>query len=243
MTTSKPERSMPPHVLFVVYKPAWLENRVAAALRDLGATVVACCPRAGDRLPDRPGAYDGVVVGGGLDSMNASGTHPYMAAIRDYVRREVEAGSPYLGLCLGAQVLASAFGARVHAHPQRWAEVGYQHFTATPAGRAVFGDLTTAWFCHTESFEVPEDGELLATGTTFANQAFRVGLRACGLQFHPEVSADRLPGFLDEVAHMLAAPSAHDPTRQLREAPVYDPAVEAWLLDFLPRWLWIGTDL
>jgi GMP synthase-like glutamine amidotransferase len=108
----------------------------------------------------------------------------------------VQKGVPFLGVCLGAQLLASALGARVYPNPAG-AEVGLLPVERTDAGRAdpVVGALaeplaTLQW--HGDTFDLPDGAELLATSPVARNQAFRVGPRAYGIQFHVEVTAEQV---------------------------------------------------
>ena len=82
---------------------------------------------------------------------------------------------------------------------------------------------------------MPEGAELLATGPTFRNQAFRYGCRAYGIQFHPEVTGRVMNRWISEAEHMLAEPGAHDAERQRRDSRVYDQTVSLWLESFLDR--------
>ena len=86
-----------------------------------------------------------------------------------------------------------------------------------------------------------EDGDLLAVGPTFPNQAFRYGRAAYGIQFHPEVTGQVIERWCSEAAHMLAEPGAHDAERQRADAARYDAAMAEWLDDFFDSWLGAPT--
>ena len=110
-----------------------------------------------------------------------------MRAIGEAVR----AGVPYFGACLGVQLLAAALGARVYTGAAP--EVGLLPVELTPEGRAdpvlgalPDGEVTLQW--HGDSFDLPEGATLLASSPLYANQAFRFGDCAYGVQFHIEVS-------------------------------------------------------
>jgi len=145
----------------------------------------------GDALPDWRG-FAGVIVMGGpmgaYDTDKFAWLEPELALIRE----AVSAGHPLWGVCLGAQLLASAMGARVWAGPRP--EVGVCEVHPTPDARhdPVFGDLTgpvPALQWHTDTFDLPAGAVLLASSAQYPHQAFRVG-RAYGVQFHVEVGAD-----------------------------------------------------
>jgi len=224
-------------VLIVVHKPGWAANRASEVLRAHGVRVTSCCPRLGDPLPSRPAAYDGVIVGGGMDSVNDAGQLGYMRELLRFTRDEVAAGTPFLGICLGAQVLSAAHGATVHERADGAGQVGYRRFGVTAAGADVFGDLDTALFCHSETFSLPEGAERLATGAGCANTAFRMGDRAYGIQFHPEIPRDGLRGFMADVPDMLAMRGADTLARQEADAATHDGRVGQWLTGFLADWL------
>src|SRR5215212_1594324 len=104
---------------------------------------------------------------GGPMSVNDEADHPWLAAEKAFVRSVVEAGVPFLGVCLGSQLLASALGARVYPNPAG-AEVGLLGVERTAAGRAdpVLGALaeplvSLQW--HGDTFDLPDGAELLAT--------------------------------------------------------------------------------
>ncbi len=105
----------------------------------------------------------------------------------DFIRREIDwigvplaTGKPYLGICLGAQMMARHLGGRVYPHPQGRAEVGYYPIRPTQAGRADCADWPDRVYqWHREGFDLPAGGELLAEGDDFAVQAFRYRHRLC----------------------------------------------------------------
>ena len=132
----------------------------------------------------------GLVIYGGVMNVDMTAEYPYLGAERDHVRAAVEAGVPYLGICLGGQMLARALDHAVY--PAGVREIGFNalHPTTEAADDPLFsvfddGDVVFHW--HEDTFELPDGATLLATGDEVRTQAFRYGERAWGTQFHFEV--------------------------------------------------------
>jgi len=133
--------------------------------------------------------------------------YPWLGREVAAVERRLAAGRPTLGLCLGAQIMARALGARVY--PGGAKEIGWDHLVLTQAGRD--GPLTELdgvpvlhW--HGDTFDLPEGARLLASTDRYAHQAFDLGPGVLGLQFHPEVTAEGLEAwFVGHTAEIAAA--------------------------------------
>ncbi|HEX8954050.1 MAG TPA: type 1 glutamine amidotransferase [Polyangia bacterium] len=160
---------------------------VGAALADGGVRVDVVRTWLGDALPTADGAgYDLVVVFGGPMSANDRALDGEAALLAASAR----AGRPTVGICLGAQLLARGLGATVRRGPAP--EIGLFPLSLTGAGRRdpLVGGLdgATMFQWHYDTFELPPGAVLLASTARYAHQAFRVGARAWGVQFHPECS-------------------------------------------------------
>ena len=132
-----------------------------------------------------------LIVLGGAMGANDGQRHPFLNDLKNLIRNIVAARIPYLGICLGGQLLAAALGARVISH--RWEELGVLNVSLTEEGKAdrLFCGITdefSTFQWHHDSFDIPDGGVLLASSKTCPHQAFRVGECAWGLQFHPEVT-------------------------------------------------------
>jgi GMP synthase (glutamine-hydrolysing) len=145
----------------------------------------------GEPLPDWRG-FDAIVAMGGPMSVNDDSALPWLRDEKRLIAEAVRAGTPYWGVCLGVQLLASSLGARVYRGPEP--EVGLLPIELTPDGRVdpVFEALphevlTLQW--HGDTFDLPHAAVRLAASPAYPNQAFRVH-RAYGVQFHLEVSAE-----------------------------------------------------
>ena len=104
-------------------------------------------------------------------------------------RRAARGRRAVLGVCLGAQIMARVLGARVFAHPDDLCEVGYHPLAPAKPDCPLFPSPFHAFHWHREGFDLPPGAELLARGVIFENQAFSVGTRAFGVQFHPEMTS------------------------------------------------------
>jgi GMP synthase-like glutamine amidotransferase len=140
-----------------------------------------------------PQDVDAVLVLGGDQNVGEEVLHPWLHEEYDALRRWVEAGTPVLGICLGAQTLAHAFGARVGRAHETLA--GFYETRLTDEGVAdpVIGVLPRtfeAFNANGYTFEVPDGATPLAEGPL--PQAFRVAARAWGVQFHPEIRRDHV---------------------------------------------------
>jgi GMP synthase (glutamine-hydrolysing) len=159
---------------------------------------------------------------------------------QDFVRTEIEwikvplrESKPFLGICLGAQMLAHHLGARVGFHPEGKAEVGYYPIRITAAGRSMmetWPDAVYQW--HREGF----DPDMLAEGETFKVQAFRYGRAAYGVQFHAEVTHAMMCRWITHGEQRLAMPGAKPSNQHFIDRPIYDFAIRAWLREFLDYW-------
>ncbi len=210
-------------------------DRVASHLSRRGFALEWCNPSQGDSLPDHHGEYAATVVYGGIQSVNDAERHAYIRAELDWIQRWIENDRPYLGLCLGAQLLARALGARVGPHPAGLHEIGFVPVQPTDKGRAFFPGPLHVYQWHHEGFAIPDGDELLATGEVYPNQAFRTGRRAFGLQFHPEATPQMRRQWLDASGHMLDEPGAHGRERQEADAERFEQPMEDWLLALIDR--------
>ena len=132
---------------------------------------------------------DALIFMGG--SMSANDDSLFITREIEYIRGAVSGGKPVLGVCLGAQLIAKALGARVYANHVK--EAGWAPVTFADAARrdALFTGMAedeVIFHWHGETFDLPSGAELLASSAACRNQAFRVGDRIYGLQFHLEVT-------------------------------------------------------
>lgn len=222
--------------LYLIHGRELRDSRVADRLSQRGAAIDWRCHIDGDPLPEDLAPYDGIVVGGGFDSVNAAPELPYMARELAWVRRAVDAGTPYFGICLGAQIPAASFGARVGERPDGRVECGYHPIDSTAEGRALFAGVDHAYSFHSEGVELPPGAVGLARSEHFPNHAFRLGQHAYGVQFHPECRPDMLTTWFNLGPAMTARPGAQNLAEQLAAAERHDPPLSRWLDRFLDLW-------
>lgn len=184
-------------------------GQVGVALHEAGALIDQYKPWSGQPLPRSVDA-DALVVFGGEQAATDDHTHPYLPALARLMADYTTQDRPVLGICLGAQILARAFGATNLL--SRELEFGWNDVALTDAGRAdpVLGSRPPTfpifqW--HSDTFTLPPDAAQLAASEAVAQQAFRIGRATYGMQFHFEVSravaADwgrTFPGLVDRLA-------------------------------------------
>jgi GMP synthase-like glutamine amidotransferase len=154
------------------------------------------CSVAGSPLyasPQLPGLgdFDALVAMGGPMSVNDEADYPWLAAEKALVREAVGAGKIVLGVCLGAQLIASSLGARVYRNAER--EIGWfpiEGLAAPGSGLFAFPPEQGVFHWHGETFDLPAGATRLARSAGCANQAFQIGRRTIGLQFHLETSPE-----------------------------------------------------
>jgi GMP synthase (glutamine-hydrolysing) len=139
-------------------------------------------------LPD-PTEVGGVLVMGGPMNVDRTDLHPALVNERDWLAAVVSRGTPVLGICLGAQLLARALGAPVSVGER--AEIGFAPIEVFDPSDPIIGGLfprTEVLHWHSDLIELPAGAQRLASSAMTENQAFRHG-NAWGILFHPE--ADR----------------------------------------------------
>ncbi|MGE0844752.1 MAG: glutamine amidotransferase [Flavobacteriaceae bacterium] len=222
-------------VLIVLHQEHSTPGRIGQALERRGLALDIRRPPLGDPLPETMENHRGAIIFGGPMSANDA---------EDHIRRETEwiavplkEDRPFLGVCLGAQMLANHLGGSVRPHPQGHAEIGYYPLRPTPAGEKLMRWPGTVYQWHREGFATPPCAELLAEGDLFREQAFRYGGKAYGVQFHCELTLAMLHRWTVRAAHRLELPSAQPRRAHFAGRAVHDTEIRAWMEDFLDLWL------
>jgi GMP synthase (glutamine-hydrolysing) len=190
--TNNTEAAASPSRLLVVQScpvtPAGIVGQVAQAG---GAALTTIFPHRGEPLPRSTAGFDGLIILGGPMHAGDDANYPAFPALLALIRRFHAQGKPIFGICLGAQLIARAFGKTVYRFGG--CEVGYLPVEITPEGAAdpLLAGLAAEqriMQMHEDSFDLPARAVLLMRNETCANQAFRLGRTTYGFQFHLEVT-------------------------------------------------------
>src|SRR3954454_18797730 len=221
-------------VLIVLHQETSTPGRVGNALRALGHPLDIRRPRFGDALPETLDLHAGSVIFGG--PMSANDPDEYVRREIDWIEVALREQRPFLGICLGAQMLAKQLGAPVAPHPESLTQIGYYPIRPTAAGHAVCPDWPDrVYHWHREGFELPAGAELLAEGDDFPVQAFQSG-HAFGFQFHPDVTYAMMHRWTTccETTDLPGARALHT---HFADRAVHDVCERAWLKQFIGDWL------
>jgi GMP synthase-like glutamine amidotransferase len=158
------------------------------ASRSLGA--ITCRPFESPEFPD-PDRVDWLIILGGPMSVNEESVLSWLRPEKEFVEAVLRRHKTVLGICLGAQVIASALGARVYRHSTK--EIGWHAVRTLPGfggtpWEGVLPEVFSAFHWHGETFDLPEGALHLATSAACPHQAFAWGQRALALQFHLEMT-------------------------------------------------------
>jgi GMP synthase (glutamine-hydrolysing) len=190
-------------------------GRIAGVARELGLGVALHELFAGARVPEALPDGDVLVVMGGSMGVGDLGDDrwPFLEAEAKLLARVLRHGAPVLGVCLGAQLMAHALGARVFplevgSPAVRLCEVGWGAvtFVAPPGSEPALAGLDASevvlhW--HGDTFDLPEGATLLASTLVCPHQMFRYGAKSFAVQFHVEVDAADVPTWVREDASFV----------------------------------------
>ncbi|MFZ4121186.1 MAG: glutamine amidotransferase [Caulobacterales bacterium] len=169
-------------------------------------------------LPTDPLGADLLIVLGGPIAIYDQEAYPWLAPELRFIEQRLRADRPTLGICLGAQAMAAALGARVYPTGQK--EIGFAPISLTEGGQTSplqpYQQAPIALHWHGDTFDLPEGATRLASTALTPNQAFALGPKILAVQFHPEAGG---PGFerwlIGHAAELAAAGINPKDLRQL----------------------------
>ncbi|SDT98446.1 GMP synthase-Glutamine amidotransferase [Verrucomicrobium sp. GAS474] len=218
----------------LIHAPFETPAGIAAWIAARGHELELVHLHAGAALPPE-GAYDALVVMGGPMNIYQYRDYPWLAGEARFLGKALAAGTPTLGICLGAQLLADVAGARVVQNRER--EIGWHSVAFTDGARKRFPSLPPAlkvlhW--HGDTFGLPPGALRLAVSEACGEQGFLIeegGAKAMGLQFHLEIGPAEVGSLLDHCAGDLAVPGRYvqEADRLLAAGREHAPAAAAVL--------------
>ena len=141
-----------------------------------------------------PEQFDLLIIMGGPMSVNDEERFPWLRIEKQFIRHTIESGKAVLGICLGAQLIASALGESVY--PNRRKEIGWfpvegiEGVSPQRESTFRFAPSVEVFHWHGDTFDLPEGAVLLARSEACENQAFQLGQNVIGLQFHLETTPE-----------------------------------------------------
>lgn len=218
-------------VLVVQHEADTGPGLVGERLRAAGLDLRVHHPWRGEELPAGLAGWAGLLVLGGAPNCEDDTAAPWLPRVRELIREAVDARVPVLGICLGGQILAHALGGRVVRRPQG-PEAGAVPLRRLPAadadpvlGAVPEGALAAQWHWD-EAAALPAGAVPLLTGDDCPYQAFRVGPRAWGVQFHPEVLSDAIADWAGSDGPAVRA-AGGDPDGAIASVRAAEPELRA----------------
>jgi GMP synthase-like glutamine amidotransferase len=215
-------------------------GQVGAALAEAGAEVDLRRAHLGEPLPATAAEHDGVVILGGEQNALADDACPWFPGLVRLVRDFGASDKSVLGICLGAQLVARAFGGEnLLARP---VEFGWRIVRPTDAGRADpvlagLGEGSPVFHWHEDTFTLPPGAAHLAVSDMTEHQAFRLGRAVYAVQFHFEADRPLVEGWSAEFAPSILGYAPDWPVRRPLDAARHGPQADATGLELARRWV------
>jgi GMP synthase-like glutamine amidotransferase len=215
-------------------------GQVGAALAEAGAEIDERRPYRGEALPCDAAGHDAMVMLGGGQNALADDEYPYFPALLDLTRDFAARDRAVLGICLGSQLIARAFGGENRIGGAE--EFGWQGVALTPEAKAdpVLSGLPQEfpifeW--HDDHFSLPREAVRLAGNAVAENQAYRVGRAVYGFQFHFEADTGLVRQWSDAFAEVIEKRHPTWPARLDAEIAANAPAADAAGLAIARAWV------
>jgi GMP synthase (glutamine-hydrolysing) len=218
-------------VLIVLHQERSSPGRVGQMLEEKGYPLDIRRPVLGQDLPKTLKDHAGAVVFGG--PMSANDPDDYIKTEINWLDVPLKEDKPFLGICLGAQMLVRHLGGKVEADREERTEIGWYPIHPTEHGRLLMHWPKMVYHFHREGFSLPRGAKLLATGDVYPNQAFRYGENAWAVQFHAELTRAMMHRWVVHGAHRFVLPNAQQGREHLEGRMIFDAPLRAWLSDFL----------
>jgi len=225
-------------VLYVLHQKTSVTGDVGIKFKNRGFLAEIIRPPLGDILPTDLSSYSVIVIFGGPMSVNDD--EQFLRDEINWMKNVVDSKVPFLGICLGAQILAKYLGCDVIKNKNDLAEIGFYQIEPTKDGHEIFKNQNIFYQFHTEGFEISKECQLLARGDFFQNQAFK--FQNCyALQFHPEVNfllhLRWLFLVLIKKPKILFHKGSQNLFYQLYLRFKYNKSISLWLDSFLDKYL------
>lgn len=227
-------------VLVVENDKVTLLGQIGVALEEAGAEIDRCRPHAGDTISADDAAHDAIVVMGGPQNALDDERHGYLPALATLMRRFGDAGKSVLGVCLGSQLLARAYGAQnlIGAAPEfGWCTVTLTKEGASDPVLSAAAGTFAIFQWHDDTFSLPDNAVRLAGNGAAENQAFRIGRATYGTQFHFEASRAVVDGWVETFPQLI---ETREPGWLARHAALADengPSADATGLAIARAWV------
>jgi GMP synthase-like glutamine amidotransferase len=215
-------------------------GQMATALDEAGAEIKLVRAHRGDALPTAPDGHDAIIVLGGGQNAVADDEYSYLPALAGLMRAFADSGRSTLGICLGSEILARAYGAEnlIGAAP----EFGWQQVALTPEGRddpvlSAVPESFPIFQWHDDTFTLPRGATRLAGNDAAHNQAFRIGRAGYGIQFHFEADRKLIGQWHEAFPETIAAKRAGWMDIYPAEAEAHGPAADAAGLAIARAWI------
>lgn len=218
-------------VLAVLHQEGSSTGRVGQMLLEKGFPLDIRRPALGDALPPTLAGHAGAVIFGG--PMSANDPDAFVKAEIDWIKVPLKENKPYLGICLGAQMMVRNLGGRVGAADGEMTEIGWYPLRPTNHGRLLMHWPQMVYHFHREGFSLPRGVKLLAEGDAYPNQAIRYGDNAWGVQFHAELTRAMMQRWVVHGASRFTMPNAQTGSQHLEGRMIFDQPLREWLWNFL----------
>ena len=171
-------------------------------LKHLAVDIEYCDLFRSDTVPSDPSTYDFIISMGGPINVDETEKFPFLKSERTFISDAIHAGKPVLGICLGAQLIARALGAKVYPGTQK--EIGWYPIRLSEAGKtdSAFANIGASepvvfqW--HGDTFDLPKGAALLASSAVYSNQAFKFKTSVYAFQFHIEITREMIYDWLEK---------------------------------------------
>jgi len=215
-------------------------GQIGRALEEAGAQIEVIDAHLGGVLPRDASGHDALVVLGGGQNALDDELYPYLPALLDLMRSFAAADKAVLGVCLGSQLLARAFGGKNHigtATEFGWCKVALTGEGAIDPVLRHLPQNFRPFQWHDDTFSLPAGAIHLASSDTAANQAFRIGRATYGVQFHFEANRDVVRDWNEGFAELIADRQPDWPGKYAGEEAAHGAAADAHGLAIARAWV------